>query len=139
MLILRTLRRREMHGYGIAQHLRQMSDEVLRIEEGSLYPADRAGLVVTGRHQRAENVRAERRAAERRVPFRYRVAALLADAVELSQSIGRQPCRSRSQSNRAATSTHTILIQRRISAPGTSGRPEGDGSRPKAFNLAVGL
>ena len=39
MLILQTLRRRELHGYGIAQHLRQASDDVLRIEEGSLYPA----------------------------------------------------------------------------------------------------
>jgi transcriptional regulator len=28
-----------MHGYGIADHIRQMSDEVLQVEEGSLYPA----------------------------------------------------------------------------------------------------
>jgi transcriptional regulator len=28
-----------MHGYGIAQHLRRASDDFLRIEEGSLYPA----------------------------------------------------------------------------------------------------
>jgi transcriptional regulator len=28
-----------MHGYGIAQHIQQISDEVLRVEEGSLYPA----------------------------------------------------------------------------------------------------
>jgi transcriptional regulator len=39
MLILQTLRRRELHGYGIAQRLRQVSEDVLRIEEGSLYPA----------------------------------------------------------------------------------------------------
>ena len=39
MLILKSLTRRVMHGYGIAEHIRQLSDEVLQIEEGSLYPA----------------------------------------------------------------------------------------------------
>jgi PadR family transcriptional regulator PadR len=39
MLILRTLRRGPLHGYGIAQHIQQLSEEVLRVEEGSLYPA----------------------------------------------------------------------------------------------------
>ena len=39
MLILKTLSRDVMHGYGIAEHSRQMSDEVLHVEEGSLYPA----------------------------------------------------------------------------------------------------
>ena len=39
MLILKTLTRGVMHGYGIAQHIGQMSDEVLQVEEGSLYPA----------------------------------------------------------------------------------------------------
>jgi transcriptional regulator len=39
MLILHTLTRRSMHGYGIAQHIQQISDDVLQIEEGSLYPA----------------------------------------------------------------------------------------------------
>ena len=39
MLILKTLTRDVMHGYGIAEHIRQMSDEVLQVEEGSLYPA----------------------------------------------------------------------------------------------------
>jgi len=39
MLILKTLTRGVMHGYGIAQHIQQMSDEVLQVEEGSLYPA----------------------------------------------------------------------------------------------------
>ena len=39
MLILKTLTRGSLHGYGIARHIRQMSDEVLRVEEGSLYPA----------------------------------------------------------------------------------------------------
>lgn len=39
MLILRTLARGASHGWGIAQHIRAVSDEVLRVEEGSLYPA----------------------------------------------------------------------------------------------------
>jgi len=39
MLILKTLSRGKMHGYGIAQHIQQMSDDVLQVEEGSLYPA----------------------------------------------------------------------------------------------------
>jgi transcriptional regulator len=39
MLILKTLSRQVMHGYGIAEHIRQVSAEVLKVEEGSLYPA----------------------------------------------------------------------------------------------------
>ena len=39
MLILRTLRRGPLHGYGIAQHIQELSEDVLRVEEGSLYPA----------------------------------------------------------------------------------------------------
>ena len=39
MLILKTLKRGPMHGYGIAQSIQQISGEVLRVEEGSLYPA----------------------------------------------------------------------------------------------------
>ena len=40
MLILKTLARiGPMHCYGIAQHIHQMSEEVLVVEEGSLYPA----------------------------------------------------------------------------------------------------
>lgn len=39
MLILHTLDQGSMHGYGIAQFIRQRSEEVLQIGEGSLYPA----------------------------------------------------------------------------------------------------
>jgi transcriptional regulator len=39
MLILRTVATQPMHGYGIAQHLQRVSQEVLKVEEGSLYPA----------------------------------------------------------------------------------------------------
>ena len=39
LLILKTLVRDEMHGYGIAQRLRELSDDVLQVGESSLYPA----------------------------------------------------------------------------------------------------
>lgn len=39
MLILKTLTFGAMHGYGIAQYIQQVSEDVLQIEEGSLYPA----------------------------------------------------------------------------------------------------
>lgn len=39
MLILKTLTVQPMHGYGIAQELQRRSREVIRVEEGSLYPA----------------------------------------------------------------------------------------------------
>lgn len=39
LLILKTLSVGAAHGYGIAQHIKRLSDEALRVEEGSLYPA----------------------------------------------------------------------------------------------------
>ena len=39
MLILQTLTVQPMHGYAIAQHIRRLSDSVLSVEQGSLYPA----------------------------------------------------------------------------------------------------
>src|SRR5208337_4049407 len=39
MLILRALQRRPLHGYAIAEFIEQTSEEVLRVEEGALYPA----------------------------------------------------------------------------------------------------
>ena len=40
MLILKTLARLgPMHGYGIASYIQQSTEEVLQVEEGSLYPA----------------------------------------------------------------------------------------------------
>ena len=40
MLILKTLARLgPLHGYGIAQYIQHTSDDVLQVEEGSLYPA----------------------------------------------------------------------------------------------------
>ena len=39
MLVLKTLSVQPMHGYGIAQQLLRQSQDVIRVEEGSLYPA----------------------------------------------------------------------------------------------------
>ena len=38
-MILQTLSRKAMHGYALAQHIKDVSDDLLQIEEGSLYPA----------------------------------------------------------------------------------------------------
>ena len=39
LLVLRVLRAGPLHGYAIAQRIRQLSSDVLQVEEGSLYPA----------------------------------------------------------------------------------------------------
>ena len=64
MLILKTLARRgEVHGYGIAQHIQQVSEDVLQVEEGSLYPALQRMLVkgwVVAEWKQSENNRRAR-------------------------------------------------------------------------------
>jgi PadR family transcriptional regulator, regulatory protein PadR len=39
LLVLKTLSRGPQHGYGIATHIESVTGDVLRVEEGSLYPA----------------------------------------------------------------------------------------------------
>ena len=39
LLILKTLSREEMHGYGIAQRIHETVEDLLKVEDGSLYPA----------------------------------------------------------------------------------------------------
>lgn len=39
MMILHSLRFKPMHGYALVKHIKQVSDNLLQIEEGSLYPA----------------------------------------------------------------------------------------------------
>jgi transcriptional regulator len=39
MMILRTLKIQPLHGYALAQHIKRTSNDLLQIEEGSLYPA----------------------------------------------------------------------------------------------------
>jgi len=63
MLILKSLARGPMHGYGIAEHIHQMSEDVLEVEEGSLYPALQRLLIqgwVSGEWGQSENNRRAR-------------------------------------------------------------------------------
>jgi PadR family transcriptional regulator, regulatory protein PadR len=64
MLILKTLARLgPMHGYGIAQHIQHTSNEVLQVEEGSLYPALQRMLIkgwVLAEWRQSENNRRAR-------------------------------------------------------------------------------
>ena len=64
MLILKTLARTgSMHGYGIALNIQQTSDNVLQVEEGSLYPALQRMLVkgwVEAEWRQSENNRRAR-------------------------------------------------------------------------------
>ena len=39
MMVLQTLRLRPLHGYALAQSIKRASDELVHVEEGSLYPA----------------------------------------------------------------------------------------------------
>ena len=39
MMILRTLKRQPLHGYALVQNIKRTSNDLLQIEEGSLYPA----------------------------------------------------------------------------------------------------
>ena len=39
LMILQSLRYKPMHGYALVKHIQQVSDDLLQIEEGSLYPA----------------------------------------------------------------------------------------------------
>lgn len=57
LLILKTLARGANHGFGIALHIGQSSSELLRVEEGSLYPA-------LHRLEKAGHVEAEWRVTE---------------------------------------------------------------------------
>ena len=60
LLILKTLEGGPMHGYGIASRIEQVSEELLRVEEGSLYPAlhriEQTGWIRAG-WKRSENGR----------------------------------------------------------------------------------
>src|SRR3974377_568780 len=63
IMILESLRHRPMHGYALVKHIKQASDNLLQVEEGSLYPAlqrllreglleSRAGVSAQGRPTR---------------------------------------------------------------------------------------
>jgi len=94
MLILKTLSRSPMHGYGISQSIQQISDEVLRVEEGSLYPAlhrlELDGLIDSEWGQSSNNRRAKfykltalgrKRLAQEHIEWR-RIASAIARIME---------------------------------------------------------
>lgn len=63
LLLLKTLSLEPMHGYGIALRIKQISKDVLQIEEGTLYPALQRLLLrgwIRGEWQRTENNRRAR-------------------------------------------------------------------------------
>src|SRR5215831_20782920 len=95
MLILTALRRvDEMHGFEIAEAIRKTSEDVLRVEEGSLYPALQRLLVngwITGRWDRTpENRRARyyhlttagRKQLEREIQRYQRVSRAIARVLQ---------------------------------------------------------
>jgi PadR family transcriptional regulator, regulatory protein PadR len=64
LLVLKSLSRGAMHGYGITLHIQRVSNDSLRVEEGSLYPA-------LHRMEQDEWIRAEWRATENNRRARY--------------------------------------------------------------------
>jgi PadR family transcriptional regulator PadR len=74
LLVLNTLRHGPQHGYGIAAHVQRVSNDLLRVEEGSLYPAlhrmEQAGWIaadwqVTANQRRARLYRLTRAGRKR--------------------------------------------------------------------------
>ena len=91
MLILKTLTIQPMHGYGIAQHLQRLSEDVIRVEEGSLYPAlqrmRQKGWISAAWRQTPNNQRARYYTVTR--AGRRRLGDEQAGFLELVQAIGR--------------------------------------------------
>jgi transcriptional regulator len=62
LLVLKSLEQGPMHGWGITLHIQHISNEVLRVEEGSLYPAlhrmEQDGWIVSEWGQSENNRRA---------------------------------------------------------------------------------
>ena len=98
MLILKTLERfGEMHGYGIAEFIQQISDGVLQVEEGSLYPALQRmlikGWVVADWKQTENNRRAKfyslsrlgKKQLESEAANWQRLSAAISHVVQLSE------------------------------------------------------
>lgn len=89
LLILKALERGPMHGYAVARTIQQVTDDVLRVEEGSLYPAlhrlEERGLVESS-WGRSEKMRRARfytltEAGARRLSEETAVWSTYADAV----------------------------------------------------------
>jgi len=98
MMILQTLRREPMHGYALASTIRQGSNDLLQVEEGSLYPALlrmlKAGWVssewgVSARNRRVRIYRitpAGRKRLEREVSAFERMLDGIARVMRMAQS-----------------------------------------------------
>jgi transcriptional regulator len=90
LLVLKTLSRGPQHGYGIAAFVQDASDDMLRVEEGSLYPAlhrmEQAGWIAAEWRTTANNRRARiyriTRAGERRLEEEQSKWGRLAKGVE---------------------------------------------------------
>ena len=54
MMILESLRRQPAHGYALVQHIQQRSNNLLQVEEGSLYPALQRLLKAKARQGRVD-------------------------------------------------------------------------------------
>lgn len=97
MLVLRTLTLGALHGYAIAQHIARLSENVLRVEQGSLYPAlerllnkgwvtARWAETPTKRQARYYTItRSGRKQLEQRVAEYDRVAAAIARVMTASE------------------------------------------------------
>jgi transcriptional regulator len=97
MLILKSLARRgEMHGFEIADYIQQISEDVLTVEEGSLYPALQRllikGWLVGNWGKTADNRRARyyrltatgRKELEREIERYQRVSAAIARVIQMA-------------------------------------------------------
>ena len=94
MLILKTLSRETMHGYTIAESIQRISGDVLRVEEGALYPAlhrlevrgllkSRWGVSDNNRRAKYYNLTTQgRRALEREAASWTRVAGAIARVMQ---------------------------------------------------------
>jgi PadR family transcriptional regulator PadR len=89
LLVLTSLSRGPRHGYGIAARIREISDDVLRVEEGSLYPAlhrmEQLGWIAAEWQTTANNRRARfyrlTRTGQRRLDTAHERWDRLAEAV----------------------------------------------------------
>lgn len=95
MLILQSLTLGPLHGYAIAQHIQRLSRDVLKVEQGSLYPALerllRAGLVTAkwGRSPTGRRARYYTITASGRKKLGQEVAAFDAVSLAIGRVLGR--------------------------------------------------
>lgn len=95
MLVLQTLSVGQLHGYAIAQHIERTSGELLRVEQGSLYPAlerlQRAGWVTSkwGKSATGRRVRYYTMTASGRRQLGSEISSFDAIALGIARVLGR--------------------------------------------------